>query len=61
VEAPSAPIPVPQPVGPRPMFPLDRRDWLLLTIGAASVLTAVGFGFGLAKLLKRKSDGEPEQ
>ncbi|MCS6866950.1 MAG: protein kinase [Gemmataceae bacterium] len=44
----------------RPVWPLDRRDWLMLATGAASVLAAVGLGYALAKLLRRKDPLEEE-
>jgi serine/threonine protein kinase len=49
------PIPV-APVAPveRPLWQLDRRDWLMLAGGAFGVLSAVGLGYGLARLLRRK-------
>jgi serine/threonine protein kinase len=34
----------------------DRRDWLMLAAGAASVLAAVGVGYGLARLVRKKPD-----
>jgi serine/threonine protein kinase len=44
----------------RPVWPPDRRDWLMLATGAASVLAAVGLGYALAKLLRRKDPLEEE-
>jgi len=56
VEASQIPTPAPPPE--RPVWPPDRRDWLMLAAGAAGVLGAVGVGYGLARLLRRK---EPEE
>jgi serine/threonine protein kinase len=54
-----APAAQPAPVAEeRPFWPPDRRDWIMLAVGAVSVISAVGTGYGLAKLLKRK-DPEP--
>jgi serine/threonine protein kinase len=54
------PVPVPVPVAPaeRPSWPPDRRDWIMLAVGATGVLSAVGVGYGLARLLKRKPEAE---
>ena len=39
----------------------DRRDWLMLAAGAASVLAAVGVGYGLARLVRKKpEESSPE-
>jgi serine/threonine protein kinase len=54
VPAPAAVAPPP----PRKLWPPDRRDWIMLAAGATGVLAAVGLGFGLAKVLKRKPEGE---
>jgi hypothetical protein len=58
-----APRPVPVPVAPadRPLWPPDRRDWLMLAAGAMGVLSAVGLGYGLAKVLRKKSETEEEK
>lgn len=53
---PVAPMPI-EPVE-RTLWPLDRRDWLMLTSGAFGVLAAVGIGYGLARALRKK---DPEQ
>jgi serine/threonine protein kinase len=37
----------------------DRRDWIMLASGAASVLGAVGIGYGLARLIRKKPEDEP--
>jgi eukaryotic-like serine/threonine-protein kinase len=52
----SFPAPVPVRVAPpeRPVWPPDRRDWIMLATGATGVLFAVGLGYGLARLLRRK-------
>ncbi len=52
------PLP-PAPVN-RPIWPPDRRDWMMLAAGAFGVLSAVGLGYGLAKVLRRKPEPEPE-
>ncbi len=51
---------LPAPAAPvnRPLWPPDRRDWMMLAAGATGVLSAVGFGYALAKVLRRKSDDE---
>lgn len=51
-------IPAPAPPEERPVWPPDRRDWLMLAAGAMGVLSAVGFGYGLARLLRRKDTEE---
>lgn len=38
----------------RPLTQLSRRDWIMLTAGAASVVAATVLGFGLARLLRPK-------
>ncbi|MBM3980154.1 MAG: hypothetical protein FJ304_07685 [Planctomycetes bacterium] len=54
-----APVPAAvAPPPPRRLWPPDRRDWIMLAAGATGVLAAVGLGFGLAKVLKRKPEGE---
>jgi hypothetical protein len=57
------PMPVPMPVAPaeRPFWPPDRRDWIMGSIGAICVLSAVGVGYGLARLLRRKPDADEEK
>lgn len=37
----------------------DRRDWIMLAAGAASVLAAVGVGYGLARLARKKPEETP--
>jgi serine/threonine protein kinase len=49
-------VTVPVPLPDRPLWQPDRRDWIMLALGAAGVLSAVGLGYGMAKALKRKSD-----
>jgi serine/threonine protein kinase len=44
------------PPAPRPLWPPDRRDWIMLALGATGVLSAVGLGYGLAKALKKKDE-----
>ncbi len=43
----------------RPLSELDRRDWIMLAIGATGVLAAVGLGYGLARLLRKKPEESP--
>ena len=50
-------MPVPAPPAERSAWPPDRRDWMMLAAGAVGVLGAVGLGYGLARILRRK---EPE-
>ena len=40
----------------RGLLEFDRRDWIMLAAGAASVLGAVGVGYGLARLVRKKSE-----
>jgi serine/threonine protein kinase len=40
----------------RPLWEFDRRDWIMLATGAAGVLAAVGVGYGLAKLVRKKPE-----
>ena len=40
---------------------LDRRDWIMLATGAASVLAAVGIGYGLARLVRKKPEDPPPE
>ncbi|MCI0700860.1 MAG: hypothetical protein L0241_07240, partial [Planctomycetia bacterium] len=42
----------------RRLWPPDRRDWIMLAIGAAGVLSAVGLGYAMAKVLRRKDTSE---
>lgn len=64
VELVTVPAPMPTPGASfaepeeRPLWPPDRRDWLMLAGGAGAVLSAVGFGYGLARLLRRKDSDE---
>jgi hypothetical protein len=53
-----APPPEPPVPEERPLWPPDRRDWLMLAAGAFGVLSAVGVGYGLARVLKRKEPDE---
>jgi serine/threonine protein kinase len=52
------PFPLPEPVvllpPERRLWELDRRDMLMLGLGGFGVLTAVGLGYGLAQVLRRK-------
>ena len=40
----------------RPLYEFDRRDWIMLASGATGVLAAVGVGYGLARLLRKKPE-----
>lgn len=42
---------------PREAFDLDRRDFVMLSLGSAGILGAIGFGYALSRLLRKK---EPE-
>jgi serine/threonine protein kinase len=65
------PDPYPLPVAPqvqivtvkenRPLWEFDRRDWIMLAAGAVGVLTAVGIGFGLARLVRKKTEETPAE
>ncbi len=57
------PLPVRVPVAPpeRPLWQPDRRDWLMLTAGAMGVLSAVGVGYGLARVLGKKPPPPSEE
>jgi serine/threonine protein kinase len=62
--APAVPVAVPLPVPDllpedRPLWPPDRRDWLMLAAGGLGVLAAVGVGYGFARLV-RSIRSEPE-
>jgi eukaryotic-like serine/threonine-protein kinase len=49
-------------IGPtpmRPLYDLDRRDFIMLAIGAGGVLGAIGFGLAMAKLNRNKIRGVP--
>jgi serine/threonine protein kinase len=48
------PSPIPQTAEERGLLEFDRRDWIMLAAGAASVLFAVGVGYGLARLVRKK-------
>jgi hypothetical protein len=43
----------------RGLTEFDRRDWIMLAAGAASVLAAVGVGYGLARLVRKKPEETP--
>ncbi|MBA4063215.1 MAG: hypothetical protein C0501_05780 [Isosphaera sp.] len=49
------------PVTARPLTELDRRDWIMLAAGAAGVLAAVGLGYGLARLARKKPEEPPDE
>lgn len=64
-----APLPIPVPAEPqiikvkdnRPLYEFDRRDWIMLASGATGVLAAVGIGYGLARLLRKKPEEPTEE
>ncbi|WP_439631197.1 protein kinase domain-containing protein [Gemmata sp.] len=45
----------------RPLSDLDRRDWSMLALGATGVLFAVGLGYGLARLVRKKQPDDAEE
>ncbi len=45
----------------RPLFDLDRRDFLMLSFGAGGVLAAIGLGIGIAKMNSGKIRGGEEE
>lgn len=45
----------------RGLLEFDRRDWIMLAAGAASVLVAVGVGYGLARLVRKKPEESPPE
>jgi eukaryotic-like serine/threonine-protein kinase len=45
----------------RGLLEFDRRDWIMLAAGAASVLAAVGVGYGLARLVRKKPEETPPE
>ncbi|MBA4187592.1 MAG: hypothetical protein C0467_06190 [Planctomycetaceae bacterium] len=45
----------------RALSELDRRDWMMLAIGASGVLLAVGLGYGLARLARKKPEEVVEE
>ena len=45
----------------RGLLEFDRRDWIMLAAGAASVLAAVGVGYGLARLVRKKPEDSPPE
>jgi eukaryotic-like serine/threonine-protein kinase len=66
-----APVVLPLPVQPqvqivkvkdeRGLLEFDRRDWIMLAAGATSVLVAVGVGYGLARLVRKKPEDSPPE
>jgi hypothetical protein len=56
-----APAVVPQEAEDRPLWPPDRRDWIMLASGAAGVLAAVGLGYALARIARKKPPEEPPE
>jgi len=57
----SVPVPVPAPREdddeedePRPLIDLDRRDFIMLGTGAMGILIAIGLGFGLSRMMRKK-------
>lgn len=59
VPEPVPPVQVMREQGDRPLWEIDRRDWIMLAAGAAGVLMAVGVGYGLARLVRKKPPEEP--
>jgi hypothetical protein len=63
----ASPFLAPAPLAPefleeeRPLLEFNRRDWIMLASGAACVLSAVGVGFGLARLMRKKPEEQPEE
>jgi hypothetical protein len=55
-----APAPVVVVPPERPLSELDRRDWMMLAFGASGVLVAVGLGYGLARLIRKKPEDTEE-
>jgi eukaryotic-like serine/threonine-protein kinase len=45
----------------RPLYDLDRRDFIMLSLGAGGVLSAIGLGLIIAKVQGEKSRRGPEQ
>jgi hypothetical protein len=70
-DSPRGSAALPSPKSPRPrvdtasdergLLELDRRDWIMLAVGAASVLVAVGAGYGLARLVRKKPEDPTSQ
>jgi serine/threonine protein kinase len=54
---PPAPVVIPD----RPLWDLDRRDWIMLAMGATGVLAAVGLGYGLARVARKKPEEVPPE
>jgi hypothetical protein len=53
IPAAAPPVPIKE---ERPLWEFDRRDWIMLAAGAAGVLGAVGLGYGLARLVRKKPE-----
>jgi serine/threonine protein kinase len=58
---PAPPVPMVNVPGERPLWQPDRRDWIMLATGAAGVLFAVGVGYGLARLARKKPEEPPPE
>lgn len=61
-----APAYVPTPAAPpvvpdRKLWDLDRRDWIMLAVGATGVLVAVGLGYTLARVARGKPEDAPPE
>jgi serine/threonine protein kinase len=56
-----APVVVPTAQEDRSLWPPDRRDWIMLASGAAGVLAAVGLGYALARIVRKKPPEEPTE
>ncbi|MGL4421777.1 MAG: hypothetical protein ACRCZF_14005, partial [Gemmataceae bacterium] len=46
---------------PRPVYDLDRRDFMMLGIGAGGVIAAIGTGFIVALYMKGKVQRDPNE
>ena len=45
----------------RPLYDLDRRDFIMLAFGAGGVVAAILGGFAAARVMKHKVQGEEEE
>lgn len=53
-------VPVPVALPDRSLWQPDRRDWIMLAVGAFGVVSATGVGYALARALRRKSEPTDE-